>query len=63
MTTDNYPTGYTEPVESTYDGRWCVSQCRSEGCDHQERWDEQEAQEEDADFTGSSDEIGYAPDR
>ncbi|MFZ2152302.1 MAG: hypothetical protein WAV09_04300 [Minisyncoccia bacterium] len=51
-----------EPIE--YDGRWCISDCRREGCDHKEKWDEQQTElEEEADFTGSSDELGYAPDR
>ena len=62
----NLPAGYQEEQVSTYyDGRWCTSECRKTGCTHEEAWEEYISitDYEEADFSGASDELGYANDR
>jgi len=64
LTLSNLPAGYIEEDLSTYDGRWCTSECRKSGCSHEEMWEEYTTiNYEPADFSGASDELGYANDR
>ena len=62
----NLPAGYQEDIISTsYDGRWCTSECRKTGCTHEELFEEYTTitDYEEEDFSGASNELGYANDR